>query len=152
MLVHLLVHASDKINRFQVLMTAVLVWNPFALPASVIEVEHGSYGVDAQIIDMITVEPEHGVADQKALHLRTAIVENVALPFGMIALARVGMLVKMRAVEECQAMLVGGEVRRHPIKNNPDIVLVQIIDQVHQVLRRAVVPGGGKVTGDLVSP
>ena len=50
----------------------------------------------------------------------------------MKALARVGVLVEVRAVEKGQAVLVGREVRRHPIENHADAVLVQVVDEVHQ--------------------
>jgi hypothetical protein len=49
-------------------------------------------------------------------------------------------------------MLIGGEVRRHPVEDDADAMLVQIIDQVHQVLGRAVATGGGIVSCGLIAP
>ena len=62
------------------------------------------------------------------------------------------MLVQMRAVEIAQAMLVGGEVRRHPVEDHADAVLVQLVDEVHEVLRRAVAAGRGEISGRLIAP
>ena len=70
----------------------------------------------------------------------------------MKALARIGVLVEVRAVEVGQPVLVVGKVRRHPVENHADAVLVQVVHQVHEILRRAVAAGGREVAGDLVSP
>ena len=62
------------------------------------------------------------------------------------------MLEQVSAVEVLQPELVGREVRRHPVEDHADPVLVQVIDQIHEVLRRAVAAGGGEVPGHLVAP
>src|SRR5215475_1592636 len=101
---------------------------------------------------MVAAEPEKGITDEKALDLFTTIVEDVAVPLRMIALARVGMLVQMGSVEESQAVLIGREVRRHPVENHADTALVQSIDEVHQILRRTIIGGRSEVAGGLVAP
>ena len=70
----------------------------------------------------------------------------------MVALARVGMLVEVRAVEEAQAVRVPREVRRHPVEDHADARLVQHVDEVHEVLRRAVARARREVAGALVAP
>ena len=65
---------------------------------------------------------------------------------------RIGVFVEVRAVEISQPVPVGGEVRGHPVENHADIVLVQVVDQEHQVLRRPVAAGGGEVAGGLIAP
>ena len=70
-------------------------------------------------------------------HLVPAVVEDAAPPVGVEALLRVGVLVQVRAVEIGQAVFVVGKVRRHPVEDDADAVLVQVVDQVHEVLRRA---------------
>src|SRR5258707_10089965 len=62
------------------------------------------------------------------------------------------MLVEMRTVEICQAVRVGGEVRRNPVEYDSDVVLMQVIHQVHEILRRTVTRCRSEVTGGLVSP
>ena len=37
-----------------------------------------------------------------------------------------------------QAMRVLGEMRRHPIENHADVVFVEIIDKIHEILRRSI--------------
>ena len=70
----------------------------------------------------------------------------------MKTLARIGVLVEVCAVEIRQAMLVGGKMRRNPVQNHTHTVLMQDIDRVHQVLRRAIPAGGGEEAGDLIAP
>ena len=70
----------------------------------------------------------------------------------METLSRIGMLVKVRAVEVGETVCVGREVRRNPIENHTDVVPVQVVHQVHEILRRAVAGSGSEVAGGLVSP
>src|ERR1700688_5242772 len=62
------------------------------------------------------------------------------------------MLVEMSAVEVRQTVGIGREVRRYPVENHGDAVLVQVIDQIHEILRRAVARCGSEITGGLISP
>ncbi len=70
----------------------------------------------------------------------------------MLALARVGVLVQRGAVEAAQAVGVAGEVGRHPVDDHADAVLVAVVDEVHEILRRAVAAGGGVVADGLIAP
>src|SRR5512141_700737 len=91
------IEPAQKVDRLQVLPPAVLVRNPLALLARVIEIEHRRHGIYAQSIDMVFVEPEHGARQQEAPHFIPPVIEDVSVPVGMESLAPVGMLVKMRA-------------------------------------------------------
>ncbi len=62
------------------------------------------------------------------------------------------MFVEVRAVEHAQAVAIAWEMCRYPIKYHADAVLVAMVDQVHEVLRRAVTARGGIVTDGLISP
>ena len=70
----------------------------------------------------------------------------------MKSLARVGMLVEVRAVEARQPVRVAGKMRRHPVEDHADAAPVQVVDEVHEVLRRAVARGRREVAGHLVAP
>ena len=70
----------------------------------------------------------------------------------MHALLRVGVLVEVGAVEVAEAVLVAREVRRHPVEDDADAALVQRIDQVHEILRRAEAAGRREVADRLVAP
>src|SRR5215469_13099746 len=58
----------------------------------------------------------------------------------------------MSPVKVSQPVSVGREVRRNPVENDGNAVLVEIVDQVHEILRRAVARGRSEVAGGLVSP
>ena len=67
-----------------------------------------------------------------------AVVEYVAAPVRVEAFSHVGVLEKVRAVEIRQAVFVPGEVRGHPVEDDAYVVLVEVVYEVHEVLRRAV--------------
>src|SRR5262245_21289394 len=58
----------------------------------------------------------------------------------------------MRAVKVGDAVLVAGEVTWHPVKDDANTALMEIVDQVHQVLRSAIAAGRREEPGALVSP
>src|SRR5215469_7904608 len=58
----------------------------------------------------------------------------------------------MSPVKVSQPVSVGREVRRNPVENDGNAVLVKMVDQVHEILRRAVARGRSEVAGGLVSP
>ena len=70
----------------------------------------------------------------------------------MNALAWVGVLVEVGAVEEPEAVLVSGEMRGNPIEDDADAVLVERIDEVHEVLGCTETATGREVPGRLVAP
>src|SRR6185295_8581956 len=119
-LVDHMIQTAHKVDGLKILPAAVLVGNPLAGFAGIVEIEHGSHRVDAQSIDVKFVEPKKRVADQKTLHFMPPIIENVAFPIRMVTLAWVGMFIEMGAVEIAEPMLVAGEMRRHPIENYAD--------------------------------
>ncbi len=114
-----LVHALDEIDSVKILATAELIGNPLAGLAGVVEVEHGGDGVHAESVDVVLVEPEEGVGDEVVLNFVAAVIVDERAPIGMRALARVGVLVEMRAVELGKAVSVAREMRRRPIEMTP---------------------------------
>ena len=100
----LLVELLEEVDGFEVLAAAEAVGNPLAFLAAVVEVQHRGDGIDAQAVDVVLVEPEQGVGEQEVADLVAAVVEDHRAPVGMLALARVGVLVERRAVEAAQAV------------------------------------------------
>ncbi len=70
----------------------------------------------------------------------------------MLALARIGVLVKMRAVELGEAVRVIWEMRGSPVQENSDSRLVKPVHEVHKILRRAVTAGRREITDRLIAP
>ena len=65
---------------------------------------------------------------------------------------RISVLEQALAVEPYQAMRVIRKMERHPIEDYSQPMLVQMVHEVHQVLRRAVAAGGREKAGRLVAP
>ena len=62
------------------------------------------------------------------------------------------MLEQVSAVEKRKAVAVGREVRWNPVENDADVVLVQVVHEVHEILRSAVARRRCEVAGGLISP
>ena len=62
------------------------------------------------------------------------------------------MLVEMCSVEKSEPVFVVGEMRGHPVQDDSDAVLMQAIDEIHEILGSAVPAGGREKAGYLVSP
>jgi len=128
------------------------VGNPLAFFSGIIQIQHRRDGIHSQPVGMVLLQPEEGAADQKAADFVTTVVEHRRPPIGMEALAGVRMFEEVAAVESTEPVFIGRKMGRHPIQNDSDIVLVELVDQVHEVLRRPIVAGGGKVPGGLIAP
>src|ERR1700733_11947199 len=70
----------------------------------------------------------------------------------MKSLARVRVLVKMRPVEVGKTMLVFRKMRWHPIEDHAYAMGMQVVHEVHQILRRAIACRGREIAGRLISP
>ena len=139
-------------HRVEVLVAAVDVRQPLAVLAGVVQVQHRCDGIDPQPVDVVLLQPVQRVRDQEVADLAATEVEDEGAPVGLLAAPRVGVLVQRGAVEPAQRPLVLGEVRRHPVQDDADAGLVQPVDQVPQVVRRAEAGVRGVVRGHLVAP
>ena len=150
--VDVLVELAQEADRLEVLAAAEDVRDPVVALTRVVAVEHRGDGVDAQAVDVVPLEPEQRRRQQEAADLVAPEVEDERAPIGVLALARVGVLVQVGAVEVPEPVLVGGEVGRHPVEDDRDPGLVEGVDQRHEVLRGAVAGGRREVPGGLVAP
>ena len=146
------VKVFEEGDGFEVLVSAVPVRNPFPGLARVVEVDHRGDGVHAQPVQVVPVEPEQSVREQEVAHLGPAEVEDRGPPVLVPAEARIGVLVEVSAVEEAQAVLVHREVRRDPVQDHPDSLLVATVDEVHEVVGVAEATGRREVAGGLIPP
>ena len=70
----------------------------------------------------------------------------------MVALARVGVLVKMRPVEEAEAMGIRREVPRHPIEEDADTGAMESVDQGPELVGGAEPAGRREQADRLIAP
>src|SRR5689334_5037092 len=151
-LIQIRVKAAKKIDGIQVFAPTILVGNPFTLFSGVVQIEHGRDGIHAQSVHMINIHPHQSAAHQEAAHLIAPIVEDVASPVRMKALPGISVLKKVSAIKVGKPVLICWEVRWDPVEINPDSMLMQVVDQVHEILRGSVSAGGCKVSSGLVTP
>ena len=148
--IDLLVETLHERDGLQILAAAVLVRQPFG--ALVVAIEHRRDCIDAQAVEVVSVQPEERAVDQELLHLVALVVEDHGAPVFVLAQPAVGVFVEGRAVERDQAVVVLGEVRGHPIQDDADVGLVQGIDESLEIIRGAEAAGGRKEAGDLIAP
>src|SRR5678815_3956977 len=146
------VEAPQEIDRFQIFASAIAVGNPLSLFARIVQVEHGRHSIHSQPVNMVFVEPEQSARHQEAAYFIPTVVKDVGLPVRMKPLSRICMLKQMGAVEIGESVRIRREVRRYPVENDSDSLLVQKVHQVHEVLRRTVARGWSKISRRLISP
>ena len=150
--IDLLVEVAQKSDGFQVLSPAVLVGNPFPFFSGVVQVQHGGDGVHPQSVDVVLVKPEEGTAEQEAPDFVPPVVEDEAAPVRVEPLLRIGVFVEVRPIEKAWSVLVGWKVGGDPVQDHANAMLMQVVNQVHEVLRSAVPAGRRKVACGLVAP
>ena len=100
------VELAEEHDRIEVLATAVLVGDPFAVVARVVEIQHRRHGIDPEPVDVVAIEPAHRTRHQERSHLVAAVVEDRRVPIGVEALAGIGVLEQVRPVELVEAVAV----------------------------------------------
>src|SRR4029079_12063289 len=126
----------EKIYGLKVFPATVNVGERLPGLARVIEVKHRGHGVHAQTVDVIFVEPEKRVTDQKIPHFVASKIKNEGTPVLMLALARIHMLIEMGAVEPGERMCVLRKMRRYPVHNHANSGLMAFIDEMTEVVWR----------------
>ncbi len=101
---------------------------------------------------MIFAQPEQGACDQEIAHLGPSIVKNVGAPLFVLAFVGIGIFIEVSAIKVAQGILILGKVRRHPVEQDANALLVEILHKGLKVLRGAVTTGRRKVVRDLVAP
>ena len=146
------VESLDELDRFKVLMAAVLVGYPFAVSSVIVEIKHRGDSVNADAVNMILVEPEHSGGDEEGDDFVSRVVKDVGAPFLVLALAAVLILIAVDTVKAAEAVSVFGEVSGNPVEDNADTCLVAAVNEVHEHLGAAVAGGGSVVAGYLIAP
>jgi len=146
------VELLEEGHCLHILPPAMIVGHPLAGRPRIIEIEHGSDGIDAQPVDMIALGPEQRIIDQILRYLAPPEIIDGGIPVGVESLARIGMFIQRRAVKIGQPVFVGREMRRHPIQNNANPGLMRPVDKTRKA-RRIAEPRGRRIeTQRLVPP
>ena len=80
-----LIKFLDEVNGRQILVPTILVRNPFAGIARIIQVEHGGHRIHPQPVQMIFFQPEQGIGQEKIADLVASVVKDQRSPITMLA-------------------------------------------------------------------
>ncbi len=130
----------------------MLVRNPFAASAAVVEIEHRCDRIDAQPVEAVALEPEQRTGDQEIGDFGSPVIVDQRSPVEVSPLARVGMLVERGAVELREAMRIVGEMARHPIENDAKPGTMAGVDQRRKIRRAAEPARRRELSGRLIAP
>src|SRR5205807_6561968 len=100
----------QELNGLEVFAATVLIGNPLARLARIIEIEHRGDGVHAQAVNVEALAPEQGIGEQKIDDFVAAIIEDQRTPVLVLAFARVLMLEESGPVETGQRPIIARKV------------------------------------------
>src|SRR5262249_28048320 len=103
-------------------------------------------------VDVITLEPEQRVVDEKTRDFAAAEIVDGGVPIRMKAAPRIVVLVERGAVEARQPVLIRREMRRHPVENDAESRRVRLVDETCKARGTAEAGRRRKQTGRLISP
>ena len=146
------VEALDEVNGFQVFVAAILVGNPLAGLAGVVQIDHGCNGINAQAVDVIAVEPEQRVRQKEVPHLVATVVEDQGSPISMFAEPGVRMLIEIGAIKISQPMPVLRKVGWHPIEQHTHARLMAAIHKGTELFRGPEAARRREVADHLIAP
>ena len=146
------VEFAQERNGFQVFVTAVFVGDPVTCFAGIVQIQHGGHGVDPQTIQMEFFQPINGTADQEIADFVAAIVVDQGTPIPMFTQPGILMLIERCAIKPSQTVGVLGKVRRHPVQDDSDIVLVAVVYEPAEIVWRTIAAGRREIAGGLITP
>ncbi len=146
------VQLPEKIDRLHILVSAVAVGDPLSPHLAVVQIEHGRHGIDPEPVNMVLVQPEQGIGDEKIANLVSAEIEDEGPPIRMFPLAGILVFVEGRAVKQPQAPVIFWKMGGDPIDNDADTVLVTRVDEKLKIVGGAESACRGIVPRDLITP
>ena len=146
------VQVLEKFYRIEISVSAEAIRDPLSVSSAVIQIEHGGDRVHTEAVDMVLFIPVERISDQKVLHLVLGIVENFCPPVRVLPHPGIRIFIAGRAVEVRKSVRVLWEMGGHPVENDTDIFLMEVVHKIHEVLRTSVAGGRREITCDLVAP
>ena len=146
------INMLKELDCFKILVATINVRNPLTVLLAIIKIEHRSNRIHTKSVNMIIFNPHECTADQEILNLILAVIEDLGSPIRMLSLARICIFVCRCSVKIHKSMCILREMRRYPVKNDTNLLLMALIDQVSKILRRSVTGGRCIITGYLIAP
>ena len=144
------VELPQKVDCLQVLPPAEAV--RLVVRAVIVQIQHRRHRVDPDAVGVELRDPVAGVGDQKRPDLGLAVVINARCPVRVLVHCGVRQLVTARAVELIKPVGILRKMRRHPVENHANSRPMRLVDEILEVLRRAVAMCRRVIAGDLIAP
>ena len=146
------IQMMKKLNSFIILITAVLIRNPFASFSSVVKVKHRRNGIHSDTICMIDLCPEKRIGYKEVTYLWSCIVKDKSSPMRMHALTRILIFIKTGAIKGSKSESILREMCWNPVKNNAYSLLVHVVHEISKILRCSISTCWSIITSYLVAP
>ena len=143
---------AEKFNGLQILVFPIFVGNPFTVISSVVQIQHGGNGINAESVYMIKIDPVKGVRDQKVFYFIFCVIEYLGAPVRMFSLSRISIFIKRFAVKIGQSVGILREMGGNPVENHADALFMHVVDKIHEILWASVAGCGSVIAGHLISP
>ncbi|OAV68588.1 hypothetical protein Barb4_02032 [Bacteroidales bacterium Barb4] len=100
-------------------------------------IKHGSNPVETEAVELILLQPELAIGQQKMKHLILAVIKHQRIPCRMLPPAARMKVLRVRAVETSQPLpLVLHRMAVHNIHDNGNPHPVRLVNQLLQLFRR----------------
>ena len=146
------VQMLQKFYCFQVLVAAVDIRYPLTVILAVIQIQHGGYSIHADPVCMVLLCPKQCICDQEVCNLRPSVIVDQSAPVRMGTLPRILVFIYAGAVKAGQSMGIPRKMRRYPIQDHADPLLMHIVHEIHEIIRSSVAAGRRIISGHLISP
>ena len=147
-----LVQFLQEADRLQVLPSAILVGPPFSVFPAVVQIEHGGYSIHPDSVRVIDVAPEGRAGEQKTAYFVPAEVKSMGSPFFVFPAQGIRILIEEVSVKFDEPESILGEMGRNPVQNDPDAVLMRLVDEIYEICRFTEPGSYGKIPGALITP
>ena len=97
-------------------------------------------------------QPVNGIGQQKVVYLAPTVIEYQRSPVLMFTAPRVCMFISGFSSETGEGIVILWKVRRHPVEKDTNTFLMTGIDEVTEVIGRAMARSRRKISRYLVTP
>ena len=82
---------------------------------------------------MELLDPVEGIGNQEVFHFIFAKIKDLGTPVRMLAFSGICILITAGSVKLRQSVGIFREMRRNPVKNDADLVFVEIVHQIFEI-------------------
>ena len=130
---HNAVQMLEELDGLKILVAAVDIRAPLTVFSAVIQIENGGHRVHTETVHMELLDPVEGIGNQEVFHFIFAEIKDLGTPVRMLAFSGICILITAGSVKLRQSVGIFREMRRNPVKNDADLVFVEIVHQIFEI-------------------